>query len=88
MIRVGFLINPIAGMGGTVGLKGTDRVLEEALRRGAVPGADGRAKTALSLLNDAPVHFFTCSGAMGEDALKETGITSFTVVYTLSLIHI
>jgi predicted polyphosphate/ATP-dependent NAD kinase len=82
MIRVGFLINPIAGMGGTVGLKGTDRVLEEALRRGAVPGADGRAKTALSLLNDAPVHFFTCSGAMGEDALKETGITSFTVVYT------
>ncbi len=82
MIRAGFLINPIAGMGGTVGLKGTDGVLEEALRRGAVPGAAGRAKTALSLLKGAPVHFFTCSGVMGEDSLRETGITSFTVVYT------
>jgi len=81
MIRVGFLINPIAGMGGTVGLKGTDGVLAEALRRGAVPGAAKRAKTALSLIDGGPVHFFTCSGAMGEDALRETGITSFTVVY-------
>lgn len=82
MIRVGFLINPIAGMGGTVGLKGTDGVLAEALHRGAVPGAAGRAKTALSRLKDAPVHFYTCSGAMGEDSLRETGITSFTVAYT------
>lgn len=38
-MRIGFLINPIAGMGGRVGLKGTDGVADEAVRRGAEPVA-------------------------------------------------
>ena len=47
MKKIGLIINPVAGMGGSVGLKGTDHVVEEALRRGAVPGSEKRAETAL-----------------------------------------
>ncbi len=43
-MRVGFIVNPIAGMGGRVGLKGTDGVVDEAIRRGAKPVSPERAK--------------------------------------------
>jgi predicted polyphosphate/ATP-dependent NAD kinase len=82
MKRIGLIINPVAGMGGSVGLKGTDGNVEEARRRGAVPRATGRAKVALALLaKNTDLAFVTCSGAMGEDALKEAGITGYRVVY-------
>ena len=82
MKRIGLVINPVAGMGGSVGLKGTDGNVEEARRRGAVPHAMDRAKTALAHLakNGGP-HFLSCSGAMGEDVLREAGITDFEVAY-------
>jgi NAD+ kinase len=50
MRRVGFVVNPIAGMGGRVGLKGTDGKVEEARERGAEPRAPGRASDALESL--------------------------------------
>jgi len=85
MRRIGFLVNPVAGMGGSVGLKGTDELYEEARNRGALPQALNRAKITLSLLkNDTDLHFLTCSGEMGEAVLAKTGTKRYDVVYTFS----
>jgi NAD+ kinase len=53
MKRVGVVVNPIAGMGGRVGLKGTDGKVAEARSRGAEPRARDRARDALAALHDA-----------------------------------
>ncbi len=79
--RIGFLVNPIAGMGGAVGLKGTDGQLAEALRRGAVPHACDRAVQTLTLLPGDGIEFVTCAGAMGEDILRDAGITAYIILY-------
>ncbi len=75
--RLGLVVNPIAGMGGAVGLKGTDGVLvEEARRRGAQPQAQKRALTALQALQRAEqtVEVLTCEGSMGADAAEAAGL--------------
>jgi predicted polyphosphate/ATP-dependent NAD kinase len=84
MRRLGFIINPIAGMGGRVGLKGTDGVVAEARRRGAAPIANARALEmlrALAQLRDgAPVvpatEWLTADGEMGDDALRAAGFAA------------
>lgn len=78
MLRIGFVVNPVAGMGGAVGLKGTDgeETLREAVRRGARPLARERAETALRSVSGAgiDVMFLTCKGGMGEDSLTVLGV--------------
>lgn len=70
---VGLVINPIAGMGGKVALKGTDTdALEIAIGRGASPTAERRARRAISIVPPI-IHFLTASGSMGEDVLKTLG---------------
>ena len=86
MKRIGFLINPIAGMGGRVGLKGTDDVADEAARRGARPVAHLRAGETLRELGGqegarSKIHWITCAGPMGEDALKDAGFSDIEVIY-------
>ncbi|WP_323675219.1 ATP-NAD kinase family protein [Halorubellus sp. PRR65] len=74
-MRVGFVVNPIAGMGGRVGLKGTDGLVEEARERGAQPRAPERARTALSALRarSDDVTVVTAAGELGADAAVDAG---------------
>lgn len=82
MKKIGFLINPIAGLGGSVGLRGTDNKANLALELGAIPRAQERAKEALKQLckDNSNFHFFTCSGNMGENVLRSLSIP-FDVIY-------
>jgi len=79
-MKLGFIVNPIAGMGGRVGLKGTDGVLKEAVARGAKPIAARRATEFLKKLKesvgDKEIEVFTCPGIMGA---KEAKTASFSV---------
>jgi predicted polyphosphate/ATP-dependent NAD kinase len=91
-MRIGFLINPIAGMGGRVGLKGTDGVVEEAIRLGAEPVAPTKAAQTLRLLRKTlegearrvDLQWVTCSGAMGEDALRKAGFDRISILHETS----
>ncbi len=82
-MKAGFIINPIAGMGGPVGLKGTDgaAAVAEAIDRGAVRTAEQRAIDSLRGIKSAqlPIEFVTCSGTMGETALDAVGLEALVV---------
>jgi predicted polyphosphate/ATP-dependent NAD kinase len=79
--RLGLVINPIAGMGGRVGLHGTDGdALNAARFRGAEPVATRRARRALSRLRLTGLDLLTSGGPMGSDLLRELGIRH-TIVY-------
>jgi len=75
--KVGFLVNPIAGMGGAVGLKGTDgkKTLQEAIRKGAKSISPERGLRYLQEVQRVNNHvqFLIAPGKMGEsiaDRLK------------------
>lgn len=74
-MRVGFVVNPIAGMGGRVGLKGTDDKVAEARERGATPRAPDRAREAVATLYEqAPAaDLFTYGDPMGESIVRGVG---------------
>lgn len=87
-VRIAFLVNPVAGMGGRVGLKGTDGMAEEAIRRGASPVAPVRALEAVASFAErigrdanGRVRWLTCSGAMGAEVLDAAGIYCYDVVF-------
>lgn len=83
MKKLGLIVNPIAGMGGRVGLKGTDgdEVYRQALSRGAKPLAHLRAVEAVKVVADAlpAVSIITCAGSMGEDAARDCGISPILI---------
>jgi len=81
-MHVGFVVNPVAGMGGRVGLKGTDGKVAEAVARGAEPRAPDRARRALERLAAvAPeARISTAADPMGERLVREAGFEPIRVV--------
>jgi predicted polyphosphate/ATP-dependent NAD kinase len=81
--RIGFVVNPIAGMGGRVGLKGTDgpEAVRSALELGAEKVSPVIALKILRLIDAKNVSFYTSSGEMGEEELRSAGIEDFEIVH-------
>ena len=77
-LKIGFLVNPIAGMGGRVGLKGTNHMSAEAVALGAKPVSPAKAVQFLEKLRESEqikkTHILTCSGVMGSDEMKAAGL--------------
>jgi len=84
--RIGFLVNPVAGMGGRVGLKGTDGVVDRAKKLGAHSIAPAKAEEMLHFFNeihktDENIQWVTCQGIMGEQALNHAHQKHIATVY-------
>lgn len=82
--KLGFLVNPLAGIGGSVALKGSDglETAMKALALGAEPKANLRAMLALEVLEPYKnqITIYTASGDMGENTAKQLGF-NVEVVY-------
>jgi len=73
MRKIGLIVNPIAGMGGAVGLKGTDgEIYKKAIKLGAEPITPQRIKLFLSNIKEKEdLLFLVAPGKMGENYLKD-----------------
>lgn len=80
--RLGVIINPLAGLGGSVGLKGSDGVALEAIAKGATPKAQMRMQQALAVILPFAdnIDIITASGDMGANLCRKMGFTT-TEVY-------
>ena len=82
-VSIGFLVNPIAGMGGRVALKGTDGdALRLAIERGAATRAPGRAGEFLAAVVKLAVRapWLTAGGPMGGAALDAANLPHTAVL--------
>ena len=84
--RLGFIINPFAGLGGAVALKGSDDMAATALALGAIPMAAQRAEYALQelwLLREQ-ITIVSVAGAMGADLAQKLGFHTEVITTTPS----
>ena len=76
--RIGLIVNPVAGLGGRVGLKGSDgeEIQARARAMGAVPQAQARAQAALLALRSLPeIELLTAPSEMGENVARSCGFS-------------
>jgi len=82
-LKMGFLVNPIAGMGGRVGLKGTDDVSNKAFAMGAKPVSPVKAVEFLKRLRELEltekISLLTCPGVMGREEVESAGLKAETL---------
>lgn len=83
--KLGVIVNPFAGIGGALALKGSDgaEIREKALAMGAEKKANEKMAKALSILEALSGQFtvVTASGDMGETVCESLGIPC-EVIYT------
>ena len=74
--RLGLIVNPVAGMGGRVGLKGTDGLSDAARQLGAEPVSEARTLRSLRRLGAARggIAVLAAGGAMGAAVAAEAGL--------------
>jgi len=79
--RIGLIVNPIAGMGGSVGLKGTDSGMHlKAAELGATPLAPARTEVFLSHIRKRDdVTLLVAPGIMGEIYARKLGMKNVLV---------
>lgn len=77
-LKFGLIVNPIAGIGGAVGLKGSDGLQTQAAARGmgGEPRSAARTLRALAAMGSAAAKadWYSPGGAMGGSALDEAAI--------------
>ena len=83
MKKLGVIVNPIAGLGGRVGLKGTDgeEIVRMARDLGAEPEAPKRAIEALGVISKIKdsIEILTYPNEMGEDECREAGLNPVVI---------
>jgi predicted polyphosphate/ATP-dependent NAD kinase len=84
--KLGLIINPVAGLGGSVALKGSDgaATAEQALQLGAQPKANSRTTAALEVLQPykEQLIIYTVNSEMGEHCAKSLGFNVEVVHHT------
>ncbi|MEC7633738.1 MAG: ATP-NAD kinase family protein [Pseudomonadota bacterium] len=88
--KLGVVVNPFAGIGGALALKGSDgaEIREKALAMGAEKKANEKMAKALSILEALSGRFtvVTASGDMGETICESLGIP-YEVIYTADAVQ-
>ncbi|MBU2879959.1 MULTISPECIES: ATP-NAD kinase family protein [Aliiglaciecola] len=83
--KLGLVINPYAGIGGALALKGSDgpEIRAKALAMGAEKRANAKTKLALEelLTHKENLTIYTAAGEMGEDLSRSMGFNT-QVIYT------
>src|SRR5699024_12860747 len=71
---IGLIVNPIAGVGGKGGLKGSDGVVEEAMALGSVPMSEQHAFRAVQEFAKRLDVIIVAGGSMGEEIVHSAGV--------------